>query len=118
MSEVSLAELEKGLKESKGAIATEQIIVGLINRKDLELKTRIPNVLAMSILDLIGEYVEVEFGKKNSEIFKSLLKAYRINAVSSKGLSREEVIRALGAQSGMRPEEGEIKKLTQRLLGR
>ena len=116
MADVSLAELEKGMKSGEKQISQEQIMSEFWTGKNLEYKTEINNPLAMAVLDSMGDYIEDEWGAGNAKYFRSLLKWYRINMVSHKRKSRFEVIQFARAGMGVIAEAE--KKMSEKLLGR
>jgi hypothetical protein len=99
-----------------------------------ETKTRIPNVFAMTYFDSLGAWssptnqISIEFMGKTKTFPKTVEglseyfgMRYRINAISAKGLSREEYVHALssyftqqletmGMANDMRMQEGAKKQ--------
>ena len=117
MPDISLTEIEKGLKDNKSQQTYEQIVNEFFNGKNLEFKTEIRDVLAMTMLDTVGEWIEDEFGKENAKFLKVITRWYRTNAVPHNRESRKEVIRALTAYSNSQ-QSNDDQKLMNRLMGR
>ena len=73
----------------------EKIVVNMLNPENVEMKTRVGVPLALSRLELMGTWYEIEdlpLSKKVIDVFSKFL---RVNEVSRDGKSREEVVRIL-----------------------
>ena len=116
MPDMSLAEIEKGLKNTSSGQSYEQIVNEYFNDKNLELKTDVEDKLAMTVLDMTGEWSETAFGKENGAFVKLFSRWYRVNAISHKRKSRDEVSKILANYSVSQQQDD--SKLMNRLLGR
>ncbi len=89
----------------------EKILVQLLDEKNLEMKTDIPVPLALTRLEVLGDYVDSEFkrvGLENSvtaKLITTFARKFRVNRVSYDRKSREEIIRALSERFGKDYEE-------------
>jgi pantothenate synthetase len=85
----------------------EDILSNLINKQDLELKTEIHNPLVISALDVLAISLRENNLNISSNILANFLYWFRINMVSYKRLSRNEIIKGI---IGLREEAIEERK--------
>jgi hypothetical protein len=91
----------------------EKILVNMVtDDENISMKTRIPNPLALSQLETIRTWYEMELGEdsKSVKVLDIFIHDFRVNRVSLDGKSREELIRALSA--GMEQERTITDKLS------
>jgi hypothetical protein len=73
----------------------EDILSNLINKQDLELKTEIHNPLIISTLDVLAITLKENNLNSSSNILSNFLYWFRINMISYKRLSRNEIIKGI-----------------------
>jgi len=116
LPDISLAEIEKGMKNTGSGQSYEQIVNEYFSDKNLELKTDIEDKLAMTMLDSAAEWSVTAFGKENGDFIKMMTRWYRVNAVSHRRKSRDEVSKILTNYASAQKDEE--SKLVNRLMGR
>lgn len=72
-----------------------QIIKSLLNPENVELKTELPNPQAVTALTIIGKWCENEGCTRTADLIEGYLTRYRIDMVSNRRKSREEVVNAI-----------------------
>jgi hypothetical protein len=85
----------------------EDILSNLINRNDVELKTEIHNPLTISTLDVLAISLKENNLNISSNLLANFLLWFRINMISYKRLSRQEIIKGI---IGLREEVMEERK--------
>ena len=79
-------------------ITLQQILNNLLDAKhNLELKTQIIKPKQLSILAIIGEYLNDKGLTQSSKLVKGFLETYLKYMVSYKRLSRTEIIKAISS---------------------
>lgn len=73
----------------------EKILISMVDEKNLAMKTDIEKARAMSQLEFLGAWLEIEDAPDSAELIAKYVQFFKVNRVSFKRKSREEVIRGL-----------------------
>lgn len=91
----------------------EKILVSLIaDDENIAMKTDIQKPLALTKLEVLADWLELENLPDSAKLIRTFVKSYRINRVSNQRKSRQEVIHAL--TEGMK----EDKSIGEKLIGK
>jgi len=88
----------------------EKIVVSMLNPENVEMKTRVGVPLALSRMELMGTWYEIEGFPDAKKVVDAFCKFLRVNEVSLDGKSREEIVRILS--EAMKQERSLQDKLT------
>jgi hypothetical protein len=88
----------------------EKILISMVDEKNLPMKTDIEKPRAMSQLEFLASWLEIENAPDSAELVKKYVQFFKVNRVSYKRKSREEVIRGL-----IGIEQNNERSLTQKL---
>lgn len=91
--EVSI-DVFKGMQQLEEE-TVEKIVVNMLNPENVEMKTRVGVPLALSRLELMGTWYEIENLPISKKVIDIFCKFLRVNEVSLDGKSREEIVRIL-----------------------
>lgn len=88
----------------------EKIVVSMLNPENVEMKTRVAVPLALSRMELMGTWYEIEGFPDAKKVVDAFCKFFRVNEVSLDGKSREEIVRILS--EAMKQERSLQDKMT------
>ena len=103
--------LEKLFDRSSSA-SYEQILNELLTDKAIELKTEIPNPLALSQMSALSSALKDEGCPRSAKVIDDFIKSYLLYMVSNKRKSRTEIVSAFNQIFNQK------MALRSRLLGR
>ncbi len=73
----------------------EKILVKLLEKDNVEMKTEVPEPLKLTQLDILGVWCGLEDCPNSSAMISAFCLWFRINMVSNKRQSRKEIVQAL-----------------------
>ena len=87
----------------------EKILVELLKKENIEMKTDIENALNFTRLEVLGTLLHSEHLPDSAKLIDVFVLKYRVNRVSHKRQSRKEIIQALS--QGLKEERNITDKL-------
>lgn len=102
--------LDQGMTPIDSDESFEKILRALMESKDIELKTEIPNPLGLAKLKALSVYLKAEKYKDSSGTINAFIEYFLKYMVSNKREGRKEIVQAIS--EGLKREKSIGEKLT------